>query len=155
MSLTKPQEQFCYEITRKIYDHPLSMLFLEPVNTSIFTDYLGIVKQPMDLGTILTKLDRKEYRDITQWKSDIMQIWKNAKVYNPPDTYAFKIAEIMEQKSERLMQEMPKDEIDLWQIRMTRAAKKLQKYLSNIPAIPQVNHQKPAVSGPPKQHIKR
>ena len=42
--------------------------FLEPVDTEMVTDYLTIIKQPMDFGTMRRKVAKNEYQTMDQFK---------------------------------------------------------------------------------------
>ncbi|KAJ1668907.1 hypothetical protein EV178_000171 [Coemansia sp. RSA 1646] len=56
--------------------------FMEPVNTSVITDYLGVIKQPMDLGTIQRKVESGAYAGIGEFRQDVMLVCENARKYN-------------------------------------------------------------------------
>ncbi|KAG5459147.1 MAG: hypothetical protein BJ554DRAFT_488 [Olpidium bornovanus] len=81
--------------------------FLQPVDTSVVTDYLSVVKEPMDFGTMKAKASAKQYRMIEEFHvlssvrlcsvivDGIEPFWGLA--YNSPQTayhrYAEKIGE--------------------------------------------------------------
>ena len=46
-------------------------------------DYYDIVKNPMDLSTMMTKIDLHRYQTVTQFIQDIDLIASNALEYNP------------------------------------------------------------------------
>ncbi|KAJ2755063.1 hypothetical protein GGI19_001954 [Coemansia pectinata] len=56
--------------------------FLEPVDTAIITDYLGVIKTPMDLGTMQRKVETNKYRSIAEFRQDMLLICQNARKYN-------------------------------------------------------------------------
>ncbi|KAJ2747841.1 hypothetical protein GGI20_000136 [Coemansia sp. BCRC 34301] len=56
--------------------------FLEPVDTSAIPDYLGIIKSPMDLGTMQRKVETNRYRSIAEFRQDLLLICQNARKYN-------------------------------------------------------------------------
>ncbi|KAJ1892513.1 hypothetical protein LPJ81_005545, partial [Coemansia sp. IMI 209127] len=56
--------------------------FMEPVNTSVITDYLGVIKQPMDLGTVQRKVERGAYAGIGEFRQDVILVCENARKYN-------------------------------------------------------------------------
>ncbi|KAJ2553204.1 hypothetical protein EV175_003020 [Coemansia sp. RSA 1933] len=56
--------------------------FMEPVNTNVITDYLGVIKKPMDLGTIQRKVNRGTYSGIAEFREDVMLVCENARKYN-------------------------------------------------------------------------
>lgn len=47
-------------------------LFLEPVDVSVVTDYLSIVKKPMDFRTMENKMNKRAYRDIQEFKVRVL-----------------------------------------------------------------------------------
>lgn len=46
-------------------------------------DYTTVIKQPMDLSTVLTKIDLHKYVTVKDYLHDVDLIWKNALEYNP------------------------------------------------------------------------
>ncbi|KAK9701148.1 hypothetical protein K7432_011849 [Basidiobolus ranarum] len=66
--------------------------FLEPVDTSVVTDYRDVIKNPMDFGTIGKKIEKKFYRSLDEFKSDFELVCNNAKTYNGPETMYYKNA---------------------------------------------------------------
>ncbi|RIA98012.1 Bromodomain-containing protein, partial [Glomus cerebriforme] len=67
--------------------------FLEPVDTSIVTDYSTIITNPMDLGTMRKKVANDEYTNIDAFKNDLALICNNCKTYNSPETLYYKSAD--------------------------------------------------------------
>ena len=82
----RDQMLVCDSITRELYNHPLSRLFREPVDTSLYPDYREVVKTPMDLGTVQEKLRKRRYRSVKEWQDDISLIWSNCDRYNGPNS---------------------------------------------------------------------
>jgi hypothetical protein len=70
-----------------LIDCPESYDFRQPVEYQRLglADYLKIVKQPMDLGTVKKKLERFQYKAVEDCLYDIMRIWNNCKSYNAQD----------------------------------------------------------------------
>mmetsp|Transcript_3093 Transcript_3093/g.6420 ORF Transcript_3093/g.6420 Transcript_3093/m.6420 type:complete len:337 (+) Transcript_3093:474-1484(+) len=70
--------------------------------------YPEIVKQPMDLGTIVEYLrgdatrpyERKRYQFIEEFAHDVRLVWKNAFLFNPPNHEVFKHAKILSEAFE-------------------------------------------------------
>ncbi|KAJ2854000.1 hypothetical protein J3B02_002886 [Coemansia erecta] len=56
--------------------------FLEPVDTKVITDYLTVIKNPMDLGTIQRKVETHSYKSIAEFRRDIEIVCENARKYN-------------------------------------------------------------------------
>uniref|UniRef100_A0AAR2JVI4 ATPase family AAA domain-containing protein 2 n=1 Tax=Pygocentrus nattereri TaxID=42514 RepID=A0AAR2JVI4_PYGNA len=57
--------------------------FTKPVDIEEVPDYCTVVKQPMDLSTVLTKIDVHSYVTVKEFLHDVDLIWKNALEYNP------------------------------------------------------------------------
>lgn len=58
-------------------------MFTKPVDTEEVPDYNMIIKQPMDLETMMTKIDMHCYLCARDFLDDIDLICKNALEYNP------------------------------------------------------------------------
>ncbi|KAI5062291.1 hypothetical protein GOP47_0022830 [Adiantum capillus-veneris] len=77
----------CKAVLQVLMDHKYAWLFSEPVDPVALEipDYPTIVKHPMDLGTIMAKLNRKEYGDLPlNFIQDVRLTFDNAMLYNPP-----------------------------------------------------------------------
>jgi hypothetical protein len=60
----------------------INYLFLEPVDPTYFTDYLTIVKKPMDLRTLGENLEAEKYENREEFYNDANLIWENAIAFN-------------------------------------------------------------------------
>ena len=60
----------------------INYLFLEPVDTAIFTDYTQYVTKPMDLRTLLENLDSDKYSTKEEFYADTALIFENAVTFN-------------------------------------------------------------------------
>eukprot|EP00287_Rhodomonas_sp_CCMP768_P018030 CAMPEP_0202814212 /NCGR_PEP_ID=MMETSP1389-20130828/5380_1 /ASSEMBLY_ACC=CAM_ASM_000865 /TAXON_ID=302021 /ORGANISM="Rhodomonas sp., Strain CCMP768" /LENGTH=195 /DNA_ID=CAMNT_0049485933 /DNA_START=1 /DNA_END=588 /DNA_ORIENTATION=- len=82
---TDQKLQSCQVVLRKVMRHRYSSDFLEPVDHEGLglDDYLEVVKQPMDLGTVAKKMDAGEYGFPGQFRADVVRVFENAKLYNP------------------------------------------------------------------------
>lgn len=58
-------------------------MFTKPVDTEEVPDYNLIIKQPMDLETMMTKIDMNCYLCAREFLDDIDLICRNALEYNP------------------------------------------------------------------------
>lgn len=58
--------------------------FREPVDWKALGlyDYLDIVKYPMDLGTVKSKLENNLYPTINDAANDVRLVWTNCMLYN-------------------------------------------------------------------------
>jgi bromodomain-containing protein 2 len=79
-----PQFDIGFEVTQSLIDHPLSWPFRRPIDEERdgAPDYSRIVKNPMDLGTVLRKLQDSLCGSVCKWQQDIDLIWDNCMTYN-------------------------------------------------------------------------
>lgn len=85
-----------------------SSIFLEPVDWKSLglTDYLKIIKSPMDLGTVATKLGNDSYSSIESFFDDLYLIWSNCMTYNADGSEVFKLAVTMKLETDKLKAEL-------------------------------------------------
>jgi len=71
-----------------------NMWFSQPVDAKALglRDYFGIVKTPMDLGTIQAKLNLKKYSSASECIDDMRLTFGNALMYNPRGTPIYRAA---------------------------------------------------------------
>ena len=74
---------FLREILAKMARNKLFFMFTRPVDTQEVPDYLEIIHKPMDLETMMTKIDQHCYESAKDFLADIDQICANALEYNP------------------------------------------------------------------------
>ena len=80
---------------------PRSYDFLQPVDHVGWglTDYLDIVKKPMDLGTLKANLKNEQYSTVDECLEDLKLIWTNCKTYNVEGSEIWKLAHQLEKVS--------------------------------------------------------
>lgn len=57
-------------------------IFRDPVDAKAVPDYYRVIKSPMTLGQIDSKLKRAQYGDPSQFCEDVRLVWANCRVYN-------------------------------------------------------------------------
>lgn len=72
-------------------------------------DYPKLIKQPMDLGTALDRLGKSHYQRLEDFANDIRLVWKNAYIFNSPDSMYFKAAKSLSDIFEKKLEEMEKE----------------------------------------------
>ena len=74
----------CKTILKKLFDDKRSQEFRLPVDYEFYglTNYPMIIKKPMDLSTIKTKLNQDRYLTLKEFSDDIQLIWDNCITYN-------------------------------------------------------------------------
>lgn len=89
-------------ILRKLQRHPLAGPFMQPVDISAVPDYLDIVKEPMDLSTVESRLFNGSYSNAYEFGSDIRKIWSNAFLYNSSESEIYQAASQLSSSFESL-----------------------------------------------------
>ncbi|XP_059666476.1 transcription factor GTE12-like isoform X2 [Cornus florida] len=86
--------QQCSTILKKLTTNPSAWPFNQPVDPEKLhiPDYFSIISEPMDLGTIKTKLEKNLYSSAAEFASDVKLTFSNAMLYNPPDNYVHLMA---------------------------------------------------------------
>jgi E1A/CREB-binding protein len=64
-------------------------------------DYFEVVKVPMDLGTVMKKLDSGSYRDFQNFVSDVHLTFDNAMLYNPKNTDVYNLASSLKKEFDK------------------------------------------------------
>ncbi|CAM8989508.1 unnamed protein product [Rhodiola kirilowii] len=78
--------QQCSNVLKKLVCHKSGWPFLSPVDPVLLCipDYFTVIKHPMDLGTIKSKLGKNKYNDVDEFAADVRLTFSNAMTYNPP-----------------------------------------------------------------------
>lgn len=85
-----------------------STAFLNKVTKRDVPDYYNIIKNPMDLGTLMKNLKNIQYKSKTDFAQDVMLIWDNCLTYNADAAHPLrKHAYAMRRKSEQLLAMVP------------------------------------------------
>jgi len=86
-------------------------IFAEPVNVDALNipDYLTIVKQPMDFGTIKTKIKEQRYGSIAEFVADMELVFYNCKLYNGEHTGVGQMGKQVHDEYRRLYEQLSFD----------------------------------------------
>ncbi|ORY09744.1 chromatin structure-remodeling complex protein rsc1 [Clohesyomyces aquaticus] len=84
-------------------------LFQRKVNKRALPDYYEVIKEPMALSMIKTKVSQKEYKDFAEFVRDFALVPHNAQVYNRQDSQAYvdalEVKKALEQELKKLVDE--------------------------------------------------
>ena len=85
----------CKAALKEIRKHKDAEPFLDPVDWKALDilDYPTIIKRPMDLGTVMQRLEANEYQSAHELSAEISLVWNNAMAYNPDDSWVYESAE--------------------------------------------------------------
>ncbi|XP_048346264.1 bromodomain-containing protein 4 isoform X3 [Sphaerodactylus townsendi] len=83
--------------------------FYKPVDVEALGlhDYCDIIKHPMDLSTIKSKLENRDYRDAQEFAADVRLMFSNCYKYNPPDHEVVAMARKLQDVFEMRFAKMP------------------------------------------------
>lgn len=84
--LTEEEVDSMRLVVEEVYKLPYSLEFREPVYISypeLLETYLDSISNPMDLGTVLLKLDRGQYTCTEECAKDVCLVFDNAIAFNP------------------------------------------------------------------------
>ncbi|KAM7471497.1 hypothetical protein LguiA_009680 [Lonicera macranthoides] len=87
----------CQTLLNKLMQHQHSWVFNTPVDVVKLKipDYYDVIKHPMDLGTVKTKLSSGEYSNPLTFAADVRLTFSNAMTYNPPGHDVYMMAEML------------------------------------------------------------
>lgn len=82
--LSSEQTKSILEILDELMLHPIAQIFSIKVDPELdnVPDYFEKIKNPMDLGTVKSKVTDNIYNTLDEIKSDVNQIWENAEIYH-------------------------------------------------------------------------
>jgi hypothetical protein len=74
----------CMTIIRDLLKNTNTRLYFgEPVHRDKFPGYYETIKEPRDLGTVRTHIERNEFKDIYAFLADVRLCFENCRQYNP------------------------------------------------------------------------
>ena len=84
----------CKAAVKEVRKHKDAAPFLDPVDWKSLgiKDYPTIIKRPMDLGTVMKRLEAGQYSSVLDVASDVDLVWSNAMTYNQDESYVYAIA---------------------------------------------------------------
>ncbi|KAF3436227.1 hypothetical protein FNV43_RR23319 [Rhamnella rubrinervis] len=90
-SAKKHLTAFMRSVLKSMHDHVDAWPFKEPVDSRDVPDYYDIIKDPMDLRTMLKRVDSEQYYvTLEMFIADMKRMFANARTYNSPDTIYYK-----------------------------------------------------------------
>uniref|UniRef100_A0A2M4BEU5 Putative bromodomain-containing protein n=2 Tax=Anopheles marajoara TaxID=58244 RepID=A0A2M4BEU5_9DIPT len=84
------------ELIMQIQQHKSAWPFLEPVDQNEAPDYYRVIKEPMDLRKIESKIETRSYQMLSEFIGDMTKIFDNCRFYNPKESSFFRCAESLE-----------------------------------------------------------
>lgn len=91
-----PHYNFMVTLFLEMTNHPSAWPFAIPVNREEVPDYYEVIKEPMDLSTMESKLENDKYDLFDQFLYDAKLVFKNCRSYNAEHTTYYKNANKLE-----------------------------------------------------------
>ncbi|CAL9017053.1 unnamed protein product [Prunus brigantina] len=90
-----PLFKSCSTLLDKLIKHKFGWVFKKPVDVKALGlhDYNTIIKKPMDLGTVKTRLNENWYKTPVEFAEEVRLTFNNAMLYNPKEQDAHLMAE--------------------------------------------------------------
>lgn len=113
----KVNQEELYEPAEKVLQNLKAMTeystpFLQRVSKREAHDYYSIIKNPMDIGTMMKKLKTLQYKNRTEIVSDLNLIWNNCLAYNSDPNHPLrKKALYLQKKTDELIRHIPDVEV--------------------------------------------
>ncbi|XP_030568428.1 nucleosome-remodeling factor subunit NURF301 isoform X3 [Drosophila novamexicana] len=95
-SLTQNEVVELKSLIKQIQSHKSAWPFMEPVDPEEAPDYYKVIKEPMDLKQMETKLESNTYTKLAEFIGDMTKIFDNCRYYNPKESSFYKCAEALE-----------------------------------------------------------
>ena len=91
-NVSSSDRQKLRNILQKLCKHRHAYFFMEPVDPIALNipTYFEIIKNPMDFGTITSKL--QNYMTIEEFEKDCRLVFSNCKTFNNPETLVYQVA---------------------------------------------------------------
>lgn len=89
------------EVFRDLEKRKVKEMFYLPVDRNVEKSYYVVIQQPMFLRDIETRLENEEYSSPQDFYEEVSQVWKNCKIFNPPQHWLHKLARSLEDRWEQ------------------------------------------------------
>eukprot|EP00850_Spirogloea_muscicola_P008206 SM000043S15834 [mRNA] locus=s43:402591:404843:- [translate_table: standard] len=107
--------KLCAALLQRLMAAKGAYSFNQPVGRlwpALLPDYMRVILEPMDLGTVRDKLRRHAYRRPEAFAADVRLTFRNAKTYNPPGTFFHSTADDLLQDFEARYRKVEKAMVD-------------------------------------------
>ncbi|KAL4575395.1 hypothetical protein LXL04_022238 [Taraxacum kok-saghyz] len=135
-----PDKKLLVFILDRLQKKDTHAVFSEPVDPDELPDYHEVIEQPMDFGTVRSKLNKGLYSNLEELEADVYLICSNAMQYNTSDTVFYRqarsIQELAKRDFENLRQEGEGGEL---QPKVVRRGRPPSKHLKKPPGRPSLD----------------
>ncbi|KAI8818584.1 uncharacterized protein EV422DRAFT_498747 [Fimicolochytrium jonesii] len=95
--MTAQEFDMCLKLWKVVHGNPVAYWFYAPVDPVALNipNYPQVIKNPMDLSTIKSKLDQRIYNAPSEFKADVRLMLNNSLQFNPPGTLVHNDSKIL------------------------------------------------------------
>lgn len=102
-----PSHSMLMQLLSALQTSGSSWPFLVPVSSDDVHDYYDVIKEPMDLSTMESKLEKDQYETVEDFIRDLLLLVRNCKRYNAETTPYAKAANKLEKEMWKKIREVP------------------------------------------------
>lgn len=115
---TDSQLQFCWNLVNELLSkkyHSIAWPFYTPVDVVALglSDYYDVIKYPMDLGTVKSKLETNQYSNSNEFAADVRLIFTNCYRYNSSEHDVVNMAKKLQEVFELSFAKIPEISLPL------------------------------------------
>ncbi|UJR09016.1 hypothetical protein I4U23_013265 [Adineta vaga] len=98
-------------LTDQLLTHKMAWPFQKPVDVKKVSNYLTIIKDPMDLSTLKSKIMNSKFKTICDYIRDVNKIFNNCRLFNPMNSTLYLCANVLDNYFRQLLENfMTKDD---------------------------------------------
>jgi hypothetical protein len=118
----------CHALTTALLDNHYSFWFRTPVDLQSegAKAYYQAIQRPMDLGTVMRKLESDCYSKASEWEADVGLVWSNAMSFNAPNSIYWHAADVLRKLFEKEIALFALSEDERWLRRVAHCLTKLE-----------------------------
>jgi len=109
--MDEAMQRKCDQLVKSLMKRSQGVHFSRPVEWKKMglLDYPKLIKEPMDLGTVSERIVKPYYQRLEHFVNDVRLVWKNAFIFNAPDSLYFKAAKTLSDVFEKRVEELEKE----------------------------------------------
>mmetsp|Transcript_15046 Transcript_15046/g.38640 ORF Transcript_15046/g.38640 Transcript_15046/m.38640 type:complete len:909 (-) Transcript_15046:1771-4497(-) len=114
--LTNQLQWLASKLVKSLISHQMSWPFRVPVDPVYLKlpTYFDVIKRPMDLSTVRSKLKERKYWAAQEAIDDLRLIWANCRTFNRPGDDVCKMADMLEKHMDQKLTQMPTPETEIF-----------------------------------------
>ena len=120
--------QQCIKITKKLIGLEMCSEFVQKVDPKRAPGYYDVIKKPMWLNKVMTKLENRSYQNLNGYIDDMNLIWKNCIEYNNEESVIGQIAIFAKERFQRKIKNITQSPQEDFINQLIKVSKGIQLY---------------------------